>query len=91
MVWKGTIRISGYLRDEHVLFEIADDGVGISAERTGEINAAMQEDYSQPGDHIGMINVNQRIKLTFGEAYGLTIASELNKGTTVRLILPIVI
>jgi two-component system sensor histidine kinase YesM len=87
----GTIRISGHMRDEHVLFEISDDGVGVSPERAEEINAAMQEDYSQPGDHIGMINVNQRIKLTFGEAYGLTIASELNKGTTIRLILPIVI
>ncbi|WP_409343067.1 sensor histidine kinase [Paenibacillus sp. MBLB4367] len=87
---KGTVRISGCVQDELILFEITDDGVGIDPERTEQINSALQHDYSEPGDHIGIKNVNQRIKLTFGDPYGITVFSEKHIGTTVRLTLPVV-
>lgn len=87
---KGVIRISGRKQDGFILFEIADDGVGISQERTEEINAALKSDFSEPGDHIGIKNVNQRIKLTFGESYGLSVLSEPGLGTVVRFTIPIV-
>ena len=40
------------------------------------------------GSGIGVRNVHQRIRLTFGQAYGLTILSEPDEGTTVRIRLP---
>ncbi|MDF2714383.1 MAG: histidine kinase [Paenibacillus sp.] len=87
---KGVIRISGRKLESLLLFEISDDGVGISRERMEQLNAALQDNYSEPGDHIGIRNVNQRIKLTFGESYGLIVSSELGQGTTVRFTIPFV-
>ena len=40
------------------------------------------------GKHIGMRNVHRRVQLHFGEAYGLTIESEWERGTTVKILLP---
>ena len=40
------------------------------------------------GSGIGFRNVHQRLRLTFGEPYGLTILSEPDDGTTVRIRLP---
>ncbi|MDF2657645.1 MAG: histidine kinase [Paenibacillus sp.] len=88
---KGVIRISGWKQDGCLRFEVADDGVGINGSLTEQINAALQDDYSIPGDHIGIKNVNQRIKLTFGEAYGLAVSSEPGQGAVVRVTLPIVV
>ncbi|MBP1991676.1 sensor histidine kinase [Paenibacillus eucommiae] len=87
---QGIIRISGCMADGHIQLEVADDGVGMERERMEEMNVAMTDDYSEPGDHIGIKNVNQRIKLTFGEPFGITIISEKHAGTVIRLILPAV-
>lgn len=86
---RGIVRITGRRRDEEVVLEIADDGIGIDPEQTVRINAAMEEDYGVPGDHIGMKNVNQRIKLTFGDAFGLAVFSQPGHGTTVRITFPV--
>ena len=43
----------------------------------------------QSGKNIGMANVNQRIRLFYGEAYGIRIASRQGEGTEVKIILPI--
>ena len=38
---------------------------------------------------IGLVNISRRIKLKFGNKYGLLISSELNKGTVVTVVLPL--
>ena len=45
---------------------------------------------SEDGKHIGMRNVNLRLKILFGEEYTINIESEKNKGTTFTLKMPIV-
>lgn len=40
------------------------------------------------GSGVGLVNVNNRIKILFGEKYGLYIESELDEGTTVYIKLP---
>ncbi|MFC3773390.1 sensor histidine kinase [Paenibacillus sp. GCM10012303] len=87
---QGVVRITGRRQGEQIVLDVTDDGVGIGPEQTERINAAMKEDYSEPGDHIGIKNVNQRIKLTFGDEYGLAVSSEPGIGTTVRLTIPVV-
>lgn len=87
---QGVVRITGRRQEDRIVLDVTDDGVGIGPEHTGRINAAMNEDYSEPGDHIGIKNVNQRIKLTFGDEYGLVVSSEPGIGTTVRLTIPVV-
>lgn len=44
----------------------------------------------EPPSSVGLCNVNERIKLYYGTEYGLTIASEVNKGTIVIMNIPVV-
>ncbi|WP_313128306.1 sensor histidine kinase [Anaerocolumna sp.] len=84
----GAIRIKGYLEENNVVFEVEDDGIGISSEALYSINEELNKNYIKEDQHIGIKNVNQRIKLVFGEEYGVKISSELDKGTTVKIIVP---
>lgn len=69
--------------EEGIVFLIIDDGIGIS----DEILEQLQKENSELVGY-GIFNVNQRIKLNFGENYGVKISSELGKGTTVRILIP---
>ncbi|MNY81136.1 hypothetical protein D3C86_2225400 [compost metagenome] len=53
------------------------------------LNATMQQKRMLHAEHIGLKNVNQRLKLTFGEAYGLSLISKPGEGTTVIIMLPL--
>ena len=86
----GEIFIRVWQEGEKLLFIIRDNGLGMTKERaegllTGETHAA-----SGKGSGIGVKNVNERIKLYFGEGYGLSIFSEPDEGTTVQISLPAV-
>jgi two-component system sensor histidine kinase YesM len=84
---RGHIHISGRLEGKTVVLSVQDDGVGIPPDKMpGFENAEPKQEAS--GSHYGIRNVNMRIKLMFGEAYGLTFHSELGKGTIVEVRLP---
>lgn len=68
--------------------EVIDDGVGIDEERLRQVHSDLDGD-SGKGKNIGIYNVNRRIKLYYGEKYGVTIHSEVGKGTKVVLMMPI--
>lgn len=79
------IRIVGKLENENtILFKIIDDGVGISRELLKQMDDP--EESTSVGYGIG--NVNQRIKLYYGAAYGVTIFSRPGIGTTVCIRIP---
>lgn len=88
----GNITISGYLIDSNLVLQIRDDGVGISEEKLQElneyINGKNDNISSKAKGGIGIKNVDNRIKLCFGEDYGLKIESKVNKETIVSVILP---
>ena len=70
--------------------EIKDNGVGMDTE---EINSALEENQInriEKGDSIGILNVNARIKMAFGDSYGLHYESAENEGTCVTIRIPIV-
>ncbi len=69
---------------------IADNGPGMTEERLKEIEAMIAQcDEEQQGtEHLGLLNTQQRIKLTFGEAYGLAIRSRQGEGTEVVMNMP---
>ena len=81
------ITISGYLSGDKLIFNIRDNGLGIEEERLSEIIAKIN-DFDNDFSSIGLRNVNERIKLSFGDDYGIQIHSEKNKGTFVKLLLP---
>jgi len=73
-----------------LIIEVRDDGVGMTQEQiektlSGELEGA--DDFFR---HIGVANVSQRIKYTFGDEYGLSIESEVSKYTVMRFTLPYV-
>lgn len=89
---KGTITIGGVIVDDYISISILDDGLGMSKEKLENVRSNLEE-YKNSNEHrsIGLANVNERIKLYFGENYGLKIFSEVNAGTRIEISLPLYI
>ena len=77
-------------REPYLCFVIRDNGLGMTKERVESLFTCTAHVPSGRGSGIGVRNVNERIKLYFGEHYGLTIESEPDEGTTIRIYLPAV-
>lgn len=85
----GLITISIELKENQILICIQDNGVGMSPEQLEHLKSSInQSDYKSTAN-IGLYNTNQRLRLLYGDDYGLIISSTLNVGTTVTLRLPI--
>lgn len=87
---KGIITIRGVLSEDGIFFEIEDNGVGMSEEQLEKLVQHVNDFTTVKGNShgVGLRNVNERIKLYYGEKYGMKIYSQLGKGTIVRLELP---
>lgn len=86
-IGKAHLIIRGWKENNKIIFEIIDDGVGISEEALARIRIKPQsEDFGS--DSIGLANVDKRIKLYYGEEYGLGITSGVNVGTVMRITMP---
>ncbi|MCK9478561.1 MAG: histidine kinase [Firmicutes bacterium] len=85
---KGIIAVKGYEEEEKIVFEIQDNGVGIDEKALTKMVSELEKDYIREKDHIGVKNVNQRIKLTFGHEYGIMLESKLGEGTLVKITIP---
>ncbi|MCM3627898.1 sensor histidine kinase [Paenibacillus glycanilyticus] len=83
------IRISGQRRGDELLLIVTDNGLGIFAERLAEIQKRLSSDDSLAGDaHIGLQNVQHRLRHLFGERFGLEISSEAGAWTNVTMSIP---
>ena len=84
MVDEGMIKIGIHQDPNRIIFTVEDNGVGMTEEQCREVLK------KEPGDRagIGIKNVNDRIKIYFGDEYGLTIQSELDVGTCVTITMP---
>lgn len=67
---------------------VKDNGKGMTKEERDLLQRQLDEDIDS-GKHIGMANVNQRIRLFYGKQYGIRISSIESEGTEVEIILPI--
>lgn len=75
--------------EEFLLIDIFDNGLGMSEEELSLLTGKMTEKEKSRPSGIGLYNINQRIKLFYGEAYGMVIKSRPNEGTLVSLTLPL--
>lgn len=75
-IGKGKISLRGWQEQNDMIFTIEDDGVGI-------------DDMSRLENGYGVRNVIERIKLNYGEKYGVTFESSPGKGTKVTIIVPV--
>lgn len=86
----GEIDVNGYRREDDIYIEVRDNGLGIPE---NEVEQLLKENnrVHKRGSGVGLLNVHNRIRLRFGEEYGLEIESEPDEGTTVRIHLPYIV
>jgi two-component system sensor histidine kinase YesM len=86
MVDEGYINISVRKLDGKILFQVKDNGLGMPPEKLETLLLAKSKEYSG----VGVKNVHERIKLFYGNEYGLEIESQLEVGTNVKIWIPII-
>ena len=72
----------------NLMLRVIDNGAGMSAEVLSHVLAGLDDTDNPPKEHIGIANVNQRVKLNYGGDYGVRISSRMNAGTGITIILP---
>ena len=82
---EGEIYIKSYIKDGDLYIDVSDNGLGMTQEQAESL---LTDERKVKGSGIGLKNVNERIKITFGKEYGLKITSELDEGTVVTIHLP---
>ena len=86
----GRIVISGRKEEDFLILQIEDNGIGMRKERLDQVKEGMNQKIPTEKDIYGLYNVNERIRLNFGEKYGISIESTYGEGTVVSVILPYV-
>ena len=89
MEGQGVIVIKGFEYDGMIKITITDDGQGISEEKLSSLLDSDENNNKYRVSGIGIHNVNERIKLYFGQQYGLSIHSIEGLYTTVEISIPI--
>lgn len=88
----GSISVRGRrVEGDRLVIDVEDNGIGMLPDKLAEIRALLQSDYfgftAETG--YGLNNVNQRIKLYYGQEFGLSVASTYLVGTCISLLLPV--
>lgn len=84
------IHILIYESDKYLIIKVFDNGIGIPEAKLTEMQSRMDQiDTKSDIGGIGLYNVHQRIKLFYGEEYGLKLKSKVGVGTTAILLLPL--
>ena len=83
---KGLLTVKGYAKDDNVIIEIRDNGVGMDKETLEHIFERHKVNYHSNG--VGVYNVQQRLQLYYGNDYGITYESEQGVGTTATIVIP---
>ena len=86
---KGLITITGKKFPHYVEIYVKDNGLGISEDRLKEVLKNINNRSESEKTTYGLYNVNERIRLDFGDKYGIFIDSEYGNGTTVSIKLPL--
>lgn len=87
---KGTEKrliIKGFSSEDNIEFHFIDNGKGIPSENLAQLKETLSSNVIPKSNHIGLANVNTRIKLMFGEMYGVNVSSVPGK-TDVSIVIP---
>lgn len=93
----GHIRVEARLEHNRLLLTVQDNGAGMSNERLAEMQHLLEAplaslEASSPGitgKSYGMLNVQARLRLSFGDEYGIELDSQEGEGTSVTIIHPL--
>lgn len=86
----GEVALRVWREEKDLYFTVSDNGLGMTEEQVAGLFSSASHTASTKGSGIGVKNVNERIKLYFGEEYGLSIDSEPDEGTVILIRLPAV-
>lgn len=94
-IGNGKLKITLVMTTDRLIITISDNGVGMEEDKLIQLNRDlktttleyMKDDYDKKGG-IALVNVNNRIKLIFGDEYGIYVYSKKNAGTDVVVTLP---
>lgn len=84
----GRIVITGYKQEDSFCLQIEDNGSGITPKRLEQIKNGIVRRESSREAIYGLYNVNERIRLNFGDKYGVSLESVYGEKTIVRVVLP---
>ncbi len=83
----GTISISVRRKEQSIVIEVVDDGIGMSSKKANDLLHGKQEE-GRKFSGIGISNVYERIKMTYEEKSNMTIESKPGEGTSVVIVIP---
>lgn len=84
----GDIVVKSYTKERDLYIDIIDNGLGMPQEIADKLLIEKVNNGQKKGSGIGLRNVHERIKLYFGDEYGLEVYSEPDEGTTIRIHMP---
>lgn len=84
----GSILVKAKKEKDFFYIQIEDNGIGIKEERLEQVRAGIRDRVLTGKDIYGLYNVNERIRLNFGEKYGIFIESTFEEMTVVSIALP---
>jgi len=82
---KGYILIESYIEENKVIISVIDNGQGIKPDK---LESILKEENNNSRTQIGLINIHRRIKLYYGQEYGMTIQSRFGEGTIASIHIP---
>lgn len=92
----GVVRVRLMRSETTLVIIISDTGAGMPPEQLVELNEKLQQPLLRTGGHqgkstgIAMSNINARLRITFGEAYGIRYRSLEGEGTDAIVTLPVI-
>ena len=90
------IRISAVSENQDLLISVSDDGVGMEEDVLQELRCKLQEEPSftelghRTEQSIGLKNIHSRIRLYYGDGYGLSVESKKGTGTKITIRIPVI-
>lgn len=88
---KGKIIVEGFYKEGMIVLQVKDNGIGMKEEQLEEIQRILKGEKVDMANDLkgfGIANVNERIKLNFGSAYGLSVKSAYGVGSEFTLSIP---
>lgn len=84
----GNVIVSILDEIKNIRIIVSDDGIGMDEEKLNTLMNSLQELDDTEGNRIGLRNIHQRIRLYYGNEYGISIISRVMQGTMVNILIP---
>lgn len=84
-----TIVLAGHEEDGMLCMSVRDDGLGMTPQALETVRKRLEDGYVSEGEHIGLYHTNKRLRLIYGDLYGISVDSRPGAGTCVSIRIPL--